>query len=119
MFRIKGVFHPDGNVLLGHFYGSLGVDGFHVQVGHLIGDVEIRLPDHPDFLGSDQNRVPAAKMVLLVDDAFAGAGQHGQFAEGDFAITARELSHNADVTFDEPGDDGQFRLDVDILHPGQ
>ena len=44
-------------------------------------------------------------MELFVDDAFAGGGHNGKFAESDLAVTAVELRHNAFSTLGVTGDD--------------
>ena len=115
MVRIEGVFDADRNVHVFHLLGGFGVDGLHVEIGELVGDVEIGVADDLHFVFADDLRIGRAEMVFLMDDAFAGACDDGDLREGDFGIAAVETRHDAFVIFDIACDDWHGCGDVDTF----
>ena len=113
MVRIEGVFDADRNVHVLHFFRGLGVDGLHVEIGELVGYIEIGMPDDLHLVFADDLRVGRAEMVFLMDDAFAGARDDGDLRECDFGIAAVETRHDAFVVFDIACDDRHGGGDVD------
>ena len=116
MAGIKSVVHTDGNVVERHFFGSLGMDGFHGHVGQLVGNVETGVTDGAHFVHADHLGVAGAQMEFLVDDAFTGLSGHSQLAEGDLTVTTVEFGHDAFGAFGITGHDGHAGVQIQILH---
>ena len=89
------------------------MDRLHPQIGELVGDVVIGAADLARLVGTDQPRVGARQVKLLVDDRLARAGQHGEAREGHFGVPARIAPHHAALAPGIAGDDRQCRRKVD------
>src|SRR5690606_17607286 len=114
VFRFEGVFHPQQNVLLAQTGGGAGVNGFHPQVGQLVGHIVVGLTDGVDVIGTDQQWVGGAEVVFLVNNGFARAGNGGNAAEGHFAVATVKGAHQAFPALGVAGDDGHFTGKIDI-----
>ena len=91
------------------------MDRLHVHVGELVGDIEIGVANDLHLVHADQFRIAGGQVEFLVDDAFAGLGEHGQPAERDLAVAAVVMAHDAFIIFHITGHDRHFRSKIDVL----
>jgi hypothetical protein len=67
------------------------VNGFHIEVRKLVGNVEVGVADDLDLVGA-MTPGRLAEVVFLVNDAFACVGKDGDLAESDFAVASSKRS---------------------------
>ena len=91
------------------------MDGFHPQVGQLVGHVVIGAADGYHLVLAHHLGVGRAQVVLLVNDRFGGVGDHRHTAEGHLAVTAVEGAHQAFLALGITGDDGHLPGQVDLF----
>ena len=116
VFRIKGILDTDGNIVQFHRFGSFGMDRLHRHIRELIGNIKVGVTDDTDFVCTDEFGIAGGKMIFLVDDTLFRLSDNSQFAEGDLAVSAVELSHNTFGTLCITGDDGHAACKIKTAH---
>ena len=112
VLRLEGVHHPQRNLVLTHALASARVDRFHTEVRQLVSNVIVGAPQGDDLIRTDNVGVRGTEVVFLVDDRFAGVGNHRDPAEGHLAVAPVEGTHQAFLALGIPRHDRQLTAQV-------
>src|SRR5690606_18396240 len=114
VLRLERVLHAQRNAHLAQSFCRTGMNCFHAQAGKLVGHVVVGASDSNYLLGSNQARVGATQVELLVDDGFACAADNRQASEGHLAIAAIEGAYHACFALAVTRDDGHFLAQIHL-----
>ncbi len=114
VLRLKGILDAQADVALAKTLGGARVNRLHTQVGQLVRHVIVGTPDRHGVLNAHHARVGTAQVVLLVNDGFPGAGEHGNTAEDHLAVAAVKNLHQAALAVTVAGGDGQLAAHIHI-----
>src|SRR5690554_2161710 len=113
MIRLEGVLDAQLYAGAAQGAGGAGVDGFHPEVGQLVGHIVVGAAYGHHLVHPDLIRVGTGEMVLLVDDGLSRAGAGSDLGEGDLAVAAVEGLHLAFAAVGVAGADHQLPGKVD------
>src|SRR5690606_19841997 len=113
MIRFEGILDAQLNPGPTQSACRSGVDGFHAQIGQLVGHVIVGAADGHHLVDTYLIRVGAGQMVLLVDDRFTGARTGCDLREGDLAVAAVEGIHETFTAMRVTGGNHQLTAEVD------
>src|SRR5690606_41799165 len=95
LIRLEGVLDAQLNAGAAQGAGGAGVDGFHPQVGQLVGHIVVGAAYGDRLVHPDLIRVGTGQMVLLVYDGLPRAGASSDLGEGTLAVAAVAGRHLA------------------------